>query len=589
MSADDEFLRQQIMPSLRPPPISKPTEPVPSDALAIIPAAPQTGQQLVKTSGMGPPPLPARGAGKPRAPKKVALDEDEYLERMGKIIERDFFPDIPKLELQLKVREEHLLSSCFSCVGRIDMLSCAVLQWMDAVESKDKRRIAAVRREIKEKTAQTPLPHRPEAIATPIATPLHAAAPAEAEADSVLGSVTAGSAVSAPPASEQKLSLDEFHAKFTSEDNQSFDELMERTLDKKQKAYWWAYDDNAAERTAALGIANRPHHAEFSDEGKHLEDRAQRPPQLDTWKHRTRNALLFLPDMEASRDTSRVVDRGNGGSTAIVLSGSSTPGAGQLTLFTPTQEGGMLPPKVIQHANTRFVKDGKIAGGLEAVLVRDDGTQVVAHADGTAGAETEAVSYGLVRSPSPTPGDADDEPVMTWGNIESTPLILDARLAGDTSTPSNFRVSSLPTREALAHALDLKAQARKADAAKKRKRSASNSTMSAGSRGSGTLTPLMAMSHLTPQAQSLAQKMFAGRSSKLGGDTALRASYGATPLNASGAGVRTGAGLTARTPVGTPLVTSSGAGGGKLKGSSKLTAPPMAAGGKSLTDNLLRI
>lgn len=39
----------------------------------------------------------------------------------------------------------------------------------------------------------------------------------------------------------------------------------------------------------------------------------------------------------------------------------------------------------------------------------------------------DGVSYGLVRSPSPTPGDAE-EPIMTWGDIEGTPMILGEQL-----------------------------------------------------------------------------------------------------------------------------------------------------------------
>lgn len=36
--------------------------------------------------------------------KKRVLDEDEYVEMLEKIIERDFFPEIPKLRRQAMVR-----------------------------------------------------------------------------------------------------------------------------------------------------------------------------------------------------------------------------------------------------------------------------------------------------------------------------------------------------------------------------------------------------------------------------------------------------------------------------------------------------
>ena len=42
--------------------------------------------------------------------KKRVLDEDEYVEMLEKIIERDFFPEIPKLRRQAMVRR-HWISN----------------------------------------------------------------------------------------------------------------------------------------------------------------------------------------------------------------------------------------------------------------------------------------------------------------------------------------------------------------------------------------------------------------------------------------------------------------------------------------------
>ena len=43
----------------------------------------------------------------PRLPKEPEiLDEDTYVEVLGGIVERDFFPDLPKLERQLKWLEK---------------------------------------------------------------------------------------------------------------------------------------------------------------------------------------------------------------------------------------------------------------------------------------------------------------------------------------------------------------------------------------------------------------------------------------------------------------------------------------------------
>lgn len=43
---------------------------------------------------------PANPPARCKAPKKKVLDEDVYIKEMGKIIQRDFFPDLEKLKAQ---------------------------------------------------------------------------------------------------------------------------------------------------------------------------------------------------------------------------------------------------------------------------------------------------------------------------------------------------------------------------------------------------------------------------------------------------------------------------------------------------------
>lgn len=430
---------------------------------------------------------------------------------------------------------------------------------MDAVESKDKRRIAAVRREIKEKTAKTPLPSAPEAIGTPLATPLPTRDVTDEATGSVLGSAAAGTGEEAAAAPSAPITLDQFQAEYTTEDNVSFEDLLARTQARKKQAYWWAYDSDAVQRTAGLAIANRPHHAEFDDSVKHIEDREARPPGPHTWKHRTMNQLMFLPDLAISNETSGVKEG------AAASAASST----DLTVpfgYGVSKEGGLMAPKVIKHANTRFTPSERV--GLEAeVRAPSLPPTAIPVSDGVTITESAtAAGYGLVRSPSPTPGAAGDEPEMTWGDIEGTPMILDARLAGDDLCPSDFRVPTLGAREALAHALEAKNKAK----AGKRPRSTSTQR----SAGSGTLTPLM-VAHMTPHAQSLAERVWAAKGGgRLGADPSLRASYsGATPSRAPGV-----------TPKLTPKVTPL----------SKTPARPMAPSARpappaNLTDGLLKL
>ena len=52
-----------------------------------------------------------RKPNKPMAPpppkkKRIVLDEDQYVETLGKVIERDYFPDLDKYRTHLEVRVE---------------------------------------------------------------------------------------------------------------------------------------------------------------------------------------------------------------------------------------------------------------------------------------------------------------------------------------------------------------------------------------------------------------------------------------------------------------------------------------------------
>lgn len=54
-----------------------------------------------------PPPQP-RGARKlPPKPQQLVLEEDEWAEQLESIIERDFFPDVAKLQSKLEWLQVH--------------------------------------------------------------------------------------------------------------------------------------------------------------------------------------------------------------------------------------------------------------------------------------------------------------------------------------------------------------------------------------------------------------------------------------------------------------------------------------------------
>lgn len=55
-----------------------------------------TGKELM------PPPRPRGPQRLPPKPQQLVLEEDEWAEQLESIIERDFFPDVPKLQSKLE-------------------------------------------------------------------------------------------------------------------------------------------------------------------------------------------------------------------------------------------------------------------------------------------------------------------------------------------------------------------------------------------------------------------------------------------------------------------------------------------------------
>lgn len=110
--------------------------------------------------------------------------------------------------------------------------------------------------------------------------------------------------------------------------------------DKDQEAfrrrYFWAYDnteEGEGNNATASKLLILPNGKVMSIARRELMDAAcadrpkigdHRPNQVDTWKHRTRNQLMFLPTMAGSNDTCRVEQAPEAAAPLLLEGASST-------------------------------------------------------------------------------------------------------------------------------------------------------------------------------------------------------------------------------------------------------------------------
>lgn len=140
--------------------------------------------------------------------RQVVLDEDEYTEALSEIIARDFFPSLVHLD--------------------------ATHDYLDALHSRDPHLIDASVRKLQE-ISSTPTPGR-GLMQTPSQTP-YGGGPSDTPLRTPRGEPSAKR-----PRYDADMSLDNFQAKYTSEDNSSFTEILDDENRKRKEKWAWAWD-----------------------------------------------------------------------------------------------------------------------------------------------------------------------------------------------------------------------------------------------------------------------------------------------------------------------------------------------------------
>lgn len=420
--------------------------------------------------------------------KRKVLDEETYVRELEKIIERDFFPDLDNL----KERMEYIEAKESNNVGKLRALfkkyaSEGNASTLRSIENSP----ATFETPAEAKGCSTPASHRSQ----------------DSDNESTVCSKEDGEAGRSSE-SRGEVSLDEFLARHTSEDNESFEELMKDNDRRFKQKHAWMFEAEEKHNKDHLPNLALPS-AEQQAEATVLaitgvsQEKDTRPKSLENWKFNTFNPVMFVPD------------------------GVSMSGAALIESKKQKKQG-------INLLNTRF--DGNpftetlsAAAMLEASAVQAIKKEGKVGVDGRElGKETPKVNgYNFVTAPSPVPG-VDASPLMTWGEVEGTPCQLDGSqtplLKKHTPGPS-YRIPQLPSRDRIGHRLSEQASQKHRNKKMKAVMAAKQCLTSPLSRFGSQSSQERVMS-MSPAAQKLLK---AKVKLQHGADKVLQASYTPSP------------------------------------------------------------
>lgn len=172
------------------------------------------------------------------------------------------------------------------------------------------------------------------------------------------------------------LTLDKFFAKNTSEDNESFEQIMENTRKKHREKYEWLYKEEVERKESkvrSLALTEAADGDQFTEEN--------RPGMVQLWSYTNKNALMYVP--EGVEDSAKEKIEGKNIKRQQVIHANTR------LRQNPYPENTCTEQLAMAAATHNAALQGKI--GVDGHLQKPT--------------ETPKVNgYGFVGTPSPAPG-----------------------------------------------------------------------------------------------------------------------------------------------------------------------------------------